>query len=203
MSKRPDSPAAMINIIRRKAPDYLDLLTNPDNAVFEKAFDAILEKAIQNLESNRNSYAGLDEVGLTGVLTAGLSVPGLTVTQETHSNGHVDLTVEADHCVPARKKLGEAKIYRGPANHIKGLTQLLDRYTTGRELGGLMIVYVRKEDISGIVKKMRQEMDAKKPLKQKGSTRDHVLKWSFRSTHTLPSKDQHEVSHIGCNLSTK
>ena len=33
---------------------------------------------------------------------------------------HVDITITADHCVPVRKKLGEAKIWDGPEYHIKG-----------------------------------------------------------------------------------
>ena len=41
-------------------------------------------------------------------------MPGLTVAQETNSNGHVDLTIEADHCTPARVKLGEARLLRWP-----------------------------------------------------------------------------------------
>src|SRR5262249_29211677 len=138
--------------------------------------------------------------GLSGALAAALSIPGLSVTQEANSNGHVDLTIEADHCVPPRTKLGEAKIYSGFKYHTDGLEQLLGRYTTGREGRGLLIEYVRRNDISGLISKLRKKMDDDLPMKQKGKTADHVLKWSFISTHGHACGDDLQVGHIGCNL---
>ncbi len=200
MNKQMDSANDLVDRIKRKAPEYLDLLTADTDADFESAFDALLEKAIADLERNKKNFEKLDEVGLSAVLASALSIPGLTVTQEAHSNGHVDLTIEADHCVPARKKLGEAKIYDGPVYHVKGLKQLLGRYTTGREGRGLMMVYVRKKDIAGIVRKLRETMDNDFPMKQKGNTSDHILKWSFLSTHVHDCGEDLQVGHIGCNL---
>jgi hypothetical protein len=43
-------------------------------------------------------------------------------------------------------------------------------------------------------------MDSDKPCQQIGKTADHILKWSFLSTHHISSGDDHEVGHIGCNL---
>lgn len=202
MKDRRDSAARLIDLMLRKAPEYLDLLTAEADADFERAFDAILEKAVTGLETNKRNFKDLDEVGLTGTLALALSIPGLSITQETNSNGHVDLTIEADHCLPARRKLGEAKIYDGPAYHMRGIEQLLDRYTTGREGRGLMIVYFRTKDIAGLIAKLREKMDIDLPCRQRGMTVDHVLKWSFISTHCLSSGDNHEVGHIGCNLCT-
>lgn len=202
MTPHPDSAEALLARIQRKAPEYLDLITAKTDEDFEAAFDAILQRAVQNLETNADNYESLDEVGLSAVLAAGLSVPGLTVTSEGHSNGHVDLTIDADHCVPVRRKLAEAKIYDGYAYHVKGLTQLLGRYTTGRELGGLLIVFVKKRGIEQLVGGLRKMMDAKKPCKQKGRTRDHSSRWRFESTHTLASGIAHCVGHVGCNVCT-
>jgi hypothetical protein len=170
---------------------------------FESAFDVLLEKAVSGLEQNKKKFESLDEDGLSGALALALSMPGLTVTRETNSNGHVDLTIEADHCSPARRKLGEAKIYDGPAYHFMGLEQLLGRYTTGREERGLLIVYFRKPNISGLMKGLRERMDSDLPCKQQGNTADHALKWSFLSAHAHACGDNLEVSHIGCNLCTK
>jgi len=142
----------------------------------------------------------LTETGLTAVLVASLSVPGLNITQESHYNGHVDFTIEADHCLPPRIKLGEAKIYDGPVYHFKGLTQLLGRYSTGNEGRGLLITYVQKKDIAGLIKKLRLAMDNDLPMSQKDKTKDHILKWSFISTHKHCSGEDLEVCHIGCNL---
>jgi hypothetical protein len=200
MSEIRNSAHELIEQIKRKAPEFLDLLTAHTDSDFERAFDALLEKAVAHLEKNKMNFNKLGEVGLTAVLVASLSIPGLSVSQETHSNGHVDLTVEADHSMPARRKLGEAKIYSGPSYHVAGLQQLLGRYTTGREGRGLLIVYFRKEDIAGLVKKLRQVMDASLPCHQKGKTEDHVLQWSFLSTHTHSSGEVLKVGHVGCNL---
>src|SRR6266567_7794798 len=85
----------LIEILERRSPEYLDLFTAETDEECEAAFDALLEKAIGHLERNKTNYEPLDEVGLSGVLVAALTMPGLSVTQETHSNGHVDLTIEA------------------------------------------------------------------------------------------------------------
>lgn len=199
-----NKPAELVRRIERKAPEYFDLLTAESDAEVEEAFNVLLDASLRKLEANRTHFTSLDEEALTAALTLALTVPGITAKQEEHSNGHVDITIDFDHNVPARRKLGEAKIDRGPVNHVKGLEQLLNRYTTGRELGGLLIVYVQRPNISGRVKKLREAMDGSKPHRQKGTTRSHVLlKWAFASTHVLTSGDLHEVSHVACNLCTE
>jgi hypothetical protein len=77
---------------------------------------------------------------------------------------------------------------------------LLDRYSTGREGRGLLISYVRKQNIKDLVIKLRERMDEDLPLSQKGPTRDHTLKWSFLSLHGHDSGEDLEVGHVGCNL---
>src|SRR5271169_1259414 len=86
--------------LRSIAPEYIDLVTAATDAQFENAFVAILEKKLAALERSKREYQEVGEVGLTAFLVAALSVPGLTASQEMHSAGHVDITVEADHCVP-------------------------------------------------------------------------------------------------------
>jgi hypothetical protein len=203
VSDQDDSLYAFCEILKQKAPEIFNLITAKSTAEFEAAFDALLDKAVSGLEQNKKKFESLDEDGLSSALALALSMPGLTVTRETHSNGHVDLTIEADHCTPARRKLGEAKIYDGPAYHLKGIEQLLGRYTTGREGRGLMIVYFRKPNIAGLVQGLRKQMDADLPCKQQGITADHSLKWSFLTAHAHSSGENLEVSHIGCNLCTE
>jgi hypothetical protein len=202
MNTADNSMISLIERIQRKAPEYLDLLTAEDESEFERAFDALLGKAISQMERNKLNFKDLNEVGLSGILAMGLSIPGLTITPEGHSNGHVDLFIVADHCVPERIKLGEAKIYDGPHCYIEALEQLLGRYTTGRESRGLIIIYFKKDNISILVQRSREVMDRNKPIAQQGNTTDHIHKWSFLSTHTLKSGDNHEVAHVGINLFT-
>jgi hypothetical protein len=127
-----DSYLALIERIKRKAPAYLDLLTAETDDQFEAAFAVVLENGIRRLERNKVNLQMINEVGLSCVLAGFLEIPGLTVTQESHSNGHVDLTIEADHCLPARVKLAEAKIYDGPVYHIT-----VSRFSVKRRAGVL------------------------------------------------------------------
>jgi hypothetical protein len=200
MTKPDDSLLELYRELQRKAPEYVDLITARTQEEFEKAFVPILEKAVHHLETNKKGFQNLDEEHLTAVLAASISMPGLVATQETHSNGHVDITITAEHTTPMRKKLGEAKIYDGPEYHIKGLEQLLGRYLTGRETNGLIIEYVQKKDISGLIKKVRERFDKDYPCDQSCDTEDHTLNWAFSSKHKHSCGDDLRVDHVACNL---
>ncbi len=200
MSTNENNLLTLFDECKRKAPEYFDLLSSGDDAEFEKAFDALIERAVSQLESDKKAFKNLDENGLSSVLTMALSIPGISATRETNSNGHVDITIVADHCTPLRKKLAEAKIYSGPEYHLKGLQQLLGRYTTGREGRGILIVYFRKKNIAGLVKKLRKKMDIDLPFSQQGATSEHTIKWSFLSEHAHSCGNTLEVGHVGCNL---
>lgn len=197
-----DNLLELVEMLKRKAPEYLDILTAETDADFETAFDTLLQKSVEGLETNKEHFKTLGEDALSGILSLALTMPGLTVTREAHSNGHVDLTIVANHSIPPRKKLGEAKVWRGPEWHIQGLKQLLDRYTTGREGRGLVIAYVKNRNITDLIKKLREAMDKKRPCEQVADTGDHVLEWSFSSRHAHSCGKTLEVGHIGCNLYT-
>jgi hypothetical protein len=197
---KPGTLADLFERFTRKVPEYFDLLTAETEEDFDRAFTPFLERAITGLEQNSKNFELLDETALTAALTLALRSPGIVVLQETHSNGHVDLTIEVPHCVPARSILAEAKIYRGPSYHIEGLQQLLRRYITGRERRGLVIVYFKISGIATAVQKVRLEMDTRLPLDQQGPTQPHTLKWSFLSVHKHSSGEYLEIGHIGCNL---
>lgn len=194
-----DSANALVDLLRAKAPEYIDLLTARTLDQFESAFDAILGHAVDRLQKNAKHFGSLDEEGLTGVMAGYLEVPGLSVSQESHSNGHVDLHIEANHCSPPRIKLAEAKMYKGPAYHFKGLKQLLS-YTTGAETTGLLLVYVCVPDILALVKRLRDKADTDRPQKQIGPATNHTLNWSFCTKHNHRSKENMKVAHVCCNL---
>lgn len=200
MNEITDDVASLIEIIRRKDPEYLDLLTARTDEEFYFSLDRLLEKAVIDLESNGKNFKEVDEEGLTAALTMRITIPGLDATQETNSNGHVDITITARDSYPARIVLGEAKIYKGPVYHLKGLDQLINRYSTGRAHRGLLIEYYRERNITGLVAKLRKKMDDDHPCQQQGETRDHAVKWWFLSTHAHLSGENLEVAHVGCNL---
>ena len=190
----------LFDLLKQKAPELLNLYCAKTDQQFDDAFDSMVERGVMNLEANSKNYVSLDETDLSGVFAAALTMPGVTVIQEAHSNGHVDIIIQADHCSPVRKRLCEAKIYAGPEYHISGLKQLLDRYTTGREGRGIVLSYVRKQGISGLVTLIRERMDNKLPCGQTGNTTDHPLKWSFKSSHNHSCGDVLDVCHVSCNL---
>ena len=195
-----DSALEFVEQLKRRAPEIIDLIAAETEEDFDKALDALLEKAIIGLEADSKKFTSLDEDALSSILALAMSVPGVSISRESHSNGHVDLTIEITGTFPLRKRLGEAKIYRGPKYHIEGLTQLLTRYSTGREGRGFVIAYVKKEGIAQLMKKIRECMDTNLPCKQVEATIDHCLKWSFLSRHQHCCGEELAVMHIGCNL---
>jgi len=203
MNETTGSAFDLVERIRRRAPEFLDLFTAETDDAFDTAIDALLEKLVVHLEANRTLYKDLNENALTSIVVLGLNIPGLSASQEKYSNGHVDFTIEANHSIPVRKKLGEAKIYDGPQHYFAGLEQLLGRYSTGREGRGVLLVYFRKANIAGLIQKLRDQMDSELPLKQQGATSDHVIKWSFKSVHAHSCGENLQVGHIGCNLHTE
>ena len=114
MNTAVDSAKDLVDMVLRKAPEYVNLLTAETTAEFESAFDTLLEKAIVRIEENKKNFLQLDEEGLSAVLAAALSIPGLTVTQETHSNGHVDLTVKAESLLAVKKEALRGEDIRRP-----------------------------------------------------------------------------------------
>ncbi len=200
MSADLNNLGALADLLQRRCPECLDIITATSEAEYEAAIDARLERAVAHLERNRGEFKELQEDGLSAVLVGCLNGFGVSVTQQTHSNGHVDITIEVVYCTPIRRFLAEAKIYRGAAYHVAGLKQLLGRYTTGREGRGLLIVYVRDPDIQGKLTAVRAAMDRDLPFNQRGPTTDYGLRWSFASMHGHSSGVDCRVGHIGCNL---
>lgn len=184
-------------------PAQRDLLAAETAVDFNAAFSAILLEAVQRLEKGSKNLNKLNEDGLSEVLSGFVNgTQILTVTREESSNGHVDLTFKARLCKPPREVLGEAKIFKYYSWHETGLSQLVERYSTGREDRGLLLEYVKNSGIKGHMEKLRTELDEKKPCNQTGDCVDHevVKLWSFVSAHEHSSGEEIEVWHLGCNL---
>ncbi len=199
MSKQGNTLYALTNQIRQFSPHHLDVFASLTDDQFKLAFDSLLGKALEGMEKNKDHFQVLGEIALSGVLMLAMSMPGLSVTQEEHSNGHADLTFEFYCFGVARSILAEAKIYDGPQYHIDGLNQLLG-YMTGREFSGLMVVYVKKANVAVLMQKVRATMDKSKPDAQKGKTKSHTLKWAFNSTHDHRCGAPVAIGHVACNL---
>ena len=184
-------------------PAQRDLLTAKTVSEFNSAFSAILLEAVRRLEKGSKNLGGLGEDGLSEVLAGFINgTNALIVTREESSNGHVDLTFKARLCKPPREVLGEAKISKSYSWHESGLSQLVNRYSTGREDRGLLLEYVKLKGIKGHMEGLRSELDKKRPCNQLGDCSDHetVAQWSFVSSHTHSSGETLEVWHFGCYL---
>lgn len=189
-----------IELVKRLSKETLDLVTSKTEDEFDSAFDNWLDQCISDIEASKNEYVNLSEDGISNVLAHALRTPEISVTREQNSNGHVDLTVKLINSSPQRIKLGEAKIWRGKEYHVKGLDQLLNRYTTGRECRGFVISYVKIKDIKGLFETLREYINESKPFDLEGLCLNHNIKWSFLSKHKHTSGEIIAICHVGCNL---
>lgn len=195
-----DSLLAVVESIRRKAPLFDALITAEDEDAFNCAIEGHLEYCIRRLEADAKVLKSLCEEGLSACLAQSLTFPGLAATRETHTKGHVDITITAEHSSPQRQILAEAKIWDGPAYHVDGLVQLLDRYSTGRDSGGLVIAYVNKPNIAQKIVDLLKYLNERKPCDQQGEAAKLAFKWSLRSMHKHSSGETVRVGHFACNL---
>ena len=195
-----DSLLKVVEQIRRKVPFFEELMTAADEAAFQSALEAHLDHCIRRLEDDARVLAKLDEEGLSAVLAQSLTFPGLAATRETYANGHVDITITLEHSRPVRRVLAEAKVWGGPAYHFKGLEQLIGRYSTGRDSGGLVIAYVTQPDIAKKIADLLGRLNYEKPCGQQGSATKLAFKWSLRSEHKHSSGETLRVGHFACNL---
>ena len=195
-----NSADTYFEIVKKLSPITLDILTAETDEDFDNAFDSWLEHGLAQLEKSSKEYTVLSENGLSNVLTSALSTGEISVTREENSNGHVDLTVKLTNPKSYRVKLGEAKIWGGREYHVKGLGQLLERYTTGRECRGFVISFVKIKDIENLFKDLREHLDNEKPFELQKLCKNHSIKWAFLSDHNHSSGRLVEVCHVGCNL---
>lgn len=180
----------------------LNLVFNPNGADedYDNALERLIDRAVRWLEDNANNLKGACENNLSLTLAGKISMPGLRVDPDRNVNGHVDITIEIEHSYPHRRWLAEAKIWDGDAYHVKGMSQLLERYSTGRDRTGYVFDYVRKPDIEGKWNGLRVYLNDNKPLGQDGECSDHPATWTFETRHQHRSGRTIRVVHYGVNL---
>lgn len=201
MDDNQNSLLALADQYAEKFPNALPLrlMASKTDEEFDTALEDFLERAVAHLEANANHLSTRKEDSITCDLTAFLQIPDiLSVTQQEHSNGHVDITIKAV-CGPFHR-LGEAKIYDGPSYHIDGLEQLVKRYSTGRETSGILVEYVKDAGIKDLVIKIKKYMDDNKPCSQNGEAQNHKIRWAFVTYHQHSSGETFRVLHLSCNL---
>lgn len=197
-----DSLESLIDLLNTTYPvvEVLRILTAKTDDEFDKALDCVMDGAARHLEKNAKHLLGQPEDSITFPFSAYLTGSiFIRCTQEAYSRGHVDLTIETK-LPPYRNRLGEAKKYDGAAYHVKGMEQLVNRYSTGREGSGYVVEYVQKPNILDLVARIREHLDANKPCSQDGDTQNHDIRWAFITKHHHSSGEIFRVFHLNCNL---
>lgn len=194
------SPDALLTWAERY-PE-LALLFDPSGSEedYDNALERLIDGAVRWLEDNANDLDGASENLLSTTLAGKISMPGLRAVRERNVNGHVDITIEIEHSFPHRRWLAEAKKWKGEAWHVEGMSQLIQRYSTGRDRTGYVFDYVLNPDIEGKWKALRQSLDKARPLLQEGGCSDHSGAWAFETRHKHRSGRSIRVVHYGVNL---
>ncbi len=202
MTTQGDSLEALVDFIGTTYPDLeaFKIMSAKTDDEFDKALDCMMEGAARYLEQNAKFLIKQEEDSITFSLSAYLTGSTfIRCIQQAYSRGHVDLTIES-RFPPYRSRLGEAKIYKGPVYHVKGMEQLINRYSTGREGSGYVVEYVKDPKILDLVVKIRAHLDASRPCSQDGDTQSHVIRWAFITNHHHSSGEIFRVFHLNCNL---
>jgi hypothetical protein len=188
----------LLGLLEGHNSNLKDLLLVKTEAEFIGATEGAIERAMKTIENGSKEYAALNEPGLSHLLADLLNLMGWRATAETNNNGHVDVVVE---CAFGRhwKYLGECKLHKGYQYHVDGCEQLL-AYCSGREPRAFCMDFINEIDAFTKMKRLRAEMDAKRPLKQKAEGADHVILGAFLTSHDHESGAVVELLHLGCSV---
>jgi hypothetical protein len=98
--------------------------------------------------------------------------------------------------------LGEAKIHDGYDWLLKGLKQLLGRYTTGRENGSGLLVYIKGSNAQAVLDEWRRRLELGNECNLKGTEDpDETERLTFWSIHTHEGSGlEIRTKHLGVCL---
>jgi len=186
-------------LLKANFPPALRLFCAKSADEFSDAVELAVENAMQHMEAGAVYNHNRDERALTHELAGCLGGGGVHVQNEAHSNGHVDITV-AHPSNAAWRTLGECKLYHGPAYHVAGCKQILNRYATGRLPRTFCLDFVQVDGIRDKMEGIRDYMDHELPHQQQASTADHRIRWAFTTRHHHSSGEDVAILHLGCNV---
>jgi hypothetical protein len=183
-----------------KIPGTGRLYFSTNEREFIEAVDLILEIAIRRLEENAATHNSLGELELSTMLSDLIRQAAIPCAKEVYRNGHVDVAI--GH--PRKQQfqyLGECKIYDGFIRHCGGCDQLLNRYSSGRDVRGFVLEFFNRPGMYALLDSLKARFDQDFPLEMKNSSTPHGhIKGAFISLHTHFTQTDVEVLHLGCNL---
>lgn len=140
------------NILSNITPADLAALANLkpfDEDLFVENLYADINKAIKNIEKTADKYYSDDEDKITNLLVLFLKGVGYNASEQTKSNGSVDITVQDRG--QSFTWLAEAKRGNSYNGVFEGMLQLVTRYITDEKYAGFFI-YHQKLDSLGYFK---------------------------------------------------
>ena len=182
------------NIILRHGKEglmrYLEIIHPSDGNKFISRLYQEIANIVQNLEETAHHRRNDNEDRITSDIVLLLRQSGYDATHDTDSRGHVDIRVKNKIFV----WLGEAKIHSNYDWLLEGLKQLHTRYSTGREEGSGILIYIKVANAKAVIDEWRKKLESGRECNLK-ETSDGSEKLTFWSIH------QHEGS--GLDISTK
>lgn len=205
MNSLPPDPLTSVEgivagVLRTRNPEILEMIFATDEASFLEVAERAMLRCLGRLESGRDEYGALPELGLSKMLADMLWLAGFDAAAEAHTNGHVDVTIR--HYEPGRfTYLGECKIYKGYTHHRDGCGQVLG-YCTGRDRRAFCLDFFKVQGMYPKLAALQKRFDDQPDLGQQGKSRaHHFIKGAFLTTHRhLSSGADVELLHLGCNL---
>lgn len=153
------SLASLKRLIRRQGVEWLqasvEILAPPDLETFIKRLYLEIDAILRRFEETANLRQGDVEDRLNTDLVLLLRQRGYNANREEDHRGHTDILVRQDQ----HKWIGEGKIHRSYNDLVKGLRQLLTRYTTGREQYVGLIIYILNQNAKQVMRTWRDRLE--------------------------------------------
>jgi len=174
-------------------------ILHPDGSeTFLKRLYKELSAVIDYLERTASLRQNDGEDRITIDIVMGLRQAGYIATHDEYSKGHADITVTQD----SFKWLGEAKLHGSYDWLLKGLKQLLGRYTTGREDGSGLLIYIKGSNALAVLNEWRRGLEVGNECNLKGTEGgDEAERLTFWSIHTHEGSGlEIRTKHLGVCL---
>jgi hypothetical protein len=157
-----------------------------------------LNGIVREMEQFADRHKGDDEENLTINIVRQLRRTGYSASHDTYSKGHPDIYIVQDEFT----WLGECKLHSTYDWLVEGLKQLYEKYSTGKEDGLGLLIYIQRKDAQAILDEWRSRLmaDGTCALKttKDGAKADKLCFWSVHK-HAVTGIDV-ETKHIGVAL---
>ena len=192
--------SSLNSIIKRQGEDWLikrmEITAPGSGDIFISRLYKELADIVRDIEETAHYRQDDLEDRITSEIVIMLHRAGFEATHDTDSRGHIDIRVKNKTFV----WLGEAKIHRDYDWLLDGLKQLHTRYTTGKEDGSGLLIYIKVANAKSVMDEWRRRLENGNEcgLKKTEDNNEKLTFWSIHQ-HTSSGLDIH-TKHIGVSL---